>query len=74
MAEWTKEEMTAAGQRIIRRFDGVYSLELAEMECEVTALREALVNLRSIDECACLDNEDYCPHAVADRLLAKIPK
>jgi hypothetical protein len=52
----------------------VHILEAIRLQCEVTALREALDNLRSIDVCACLDNEDYCPHAVADRLLTKIPK
>ena len=79
MAEWTAAEEMAAALVVKDKFpegggiDGA-CVAIMKLQCEVTALREALENLRSVDECACLDNDDYCPHAIAYRLLTKIPK
>lgn len=73
--EWTREEMEAAKGKLRKiHSDFTRYPAVVNLQCEVTALRETLRNLRATDLCGCLDDDDNCPHAVADRLLAHIPK
>jgi hypothetical protein len=65
--DWTTQEKTAAESLLMNRTKGMVTLQ-----CEVTALREALVNLIPMAGCGCTVPD--CPNHIAKQLLLRIPK
>jgi hypothetical protein len=82
MADWTDEEYTVAADHVDQKaeaspldgWDDSVAAVAIVLQCEVTALRVALEECRSILVDDCEYEEDYASVIAIDAVLTRIPK